>query len=224
MATNKAPQTSEAKQQTVTITAPNFGYAEFPIGGEILVVHRFSAKLKNEMTQKMAAGPVARGRKIHPAKDIEATFNEARYVSPEGWDGFHAAAIRNSMISACRMVPGLTMVKGKLSFFCIADGHDAAEPQIPLVRIYGEAVRQEDQARVETGSAYVSIRAAYHDWRAKVRIRWDADMHTLTDVTHLLARAGMQVGICEGRPDSPNSCGMGWGLFSLEEKEVAVAA
>jgi hypothetical protein len=224
MATNKAPQTSEAKQAIVTISAPNFGYADFPISGEILVVHRFSTKLKNEMKAKMEAGPVARGRKIHPAKDITAAFNEARYISPEGWDGFHAAAIRNALISACRLVPGLTMVKGKLSFFCVADGYDAAEPQIPLVRLYGEAVKQLDPARVETGQAYVAIRAAYHDWKANVRIRWDKDQHTLQDVTNLLARAGMQVGICEGRPSSPNSNGVGWGLFNIEQKEVAVAA
>jgi hypothetical protein len=224
MATNKAPQTSEAKKEVVTISAPNFGFAEFWIGGELLVVHRFSTKLKNEMRAKMEAGPVARGRKIHPAKDIMAAFNEARYISPEGWDGFHAAAIRNAMISACRLVPGLPMTKGKLSFFCVADGYDAAEPQIPLVRLYGTAVKQEDPARVETGQAYVTIRAAYHDWRAKVRIRWDQDMHTLQDVSNLLSRAGMQVGICEGRPDSPNSNGMGWGLFELNAEAVEKAA
>jgi len=31
----------------------------------------------------------------------------------------------------------------------------------------------------------------------------------------LLARVGMQVGIGEGRPDSKNSAGMGWGLFEV---------
>jgi hypothetical protein len=214
----------EVKSQVVTISAPNFGFADFEIGGDHLVVHRFSSKLKMQMTAKMAAGPVARGRKLHEAKNILATFNEARYISSEGWDGFHAAGIRNAMISACRLVPGLTMVKGKLSFFCVADGHDEKEPQIPLVRIYGEAVKQEDQARVETGQAYVTIRAAYHNWRAKVRIRWDQDQHTVQDVTNLLTRAGMQVGICEGRPDSPNSNGMGWGLFDIQRKEAEIAA
>jgi len=36
-------------------------------------------------------------------------------------------------------------------------------------------------------------------------------------LTNLLARAGLQVGIGEGRPDSKNSAGMGWGLFQIEE-------
>ena len=55
-------------------------------------------------------------------------------------------------------------------------------------------------------------------WEAVVRVRFDGDQFTLIDVANLLLRAGMQVGIGEGRPDSRNSCGMGWGLFRLAEE------
>jgi hypothetical protein len=34
---------------------------------------------------------------------------------------------------------------------------------------------------------------------------------------NLMLRAGQQVGIGEGRPDSPNSNGLGWGRFALDE-------
>ena len=37
-----------------------------------------------------------------------------------------------------------------------------------------------------------------------------------TDVTNLMQRVGMQVGIGEGRPDSRDSAGLGWGTFRLE--------
>jgi hypothetical protein len=30
---------------------------------------------------------------------------------------------------------------------------------------------------------------------------------------------GRQVGIGEGRPDSRNSCGMGWGLFEIVNRK-----
>jgi hypothetical protein len=110
------------------------------------------------------------------------------------------------------------MTLAKLSIFVEADGWDKAEPQIPLIRIYGDPVKQEDMARVETGQPYVTVRAAYHEWKAKIRVRWDSDQFTLADVTNLLMRVGMQVTIGEGRPDSKNSCGMGWGLFELENK------
>jgi len=47
------------------------------------------------------------------------------------------------------------------------------------------------------------------------RLRWDADQFSDADVLNLLARAGMQVGIGEGRPDSPNSNGLGNGCWEV---------
>ena len=94
---------------------------------------------------------------------------------------------------------------------------DESEPQIPLVRIIGKPQKQEDMARVSTGEPYVTVRAAYHDWSAKLKIRWDADQFTIQDIANLLARVGLQVGIGEGRPDSKKSAGMGWGLFEVCE-------
>ena len=202
--------------QSVSIAAPKFQTAEFSIRGIApLVIHRFSAKTKNQMKLKMETGKAASSKKNRDPKNTDDTYNESRYISREGWDGFHAAAIRNAMISACRLV-GFKMTLAKLSVFVEADGVDKDEPQIPLIRIIGKPTKQEDMARVETGQPYVTIRAAYHDWKAKIRIRWDNDQFTVVDIANLLSRVGLQVGIGEGRPDSKNSCGMGWGMFEVE--------
>jgi len=202
-------------QKNVSIKPPNFGRAELTLKGIApLVIHRFSAKTKNQMKEKMETGKAASSKKNREAKMTDDLFNEARYISRDGWDGVHAGAFRNALISACRLV-GFKMTLAKMSLFVEADGWDASEPQIPLVRIYGEPVKQEDMARVETGQPYVTVRAAYHDWSVKLRIRWDQDQFTLDDVVNLLARVGLQVGIGEGRPDSKNSAGMGWGLFEV---------
>ena len=202
--------------QSVSIAAPKFQTAEFSIRGIApLVIHRFSAKTKNQMKLKMETGKAASSKKNRDPKNTDDTYNESRDISREGWDGFHAAAIRNAMISACRLV-GFKMTLAKLSVFVEADGVDAQEPQIPLIRIIGTPTKQEDMARVETGQPYVTIRAAYHDWKAKIRIRWDNDQFTVVDIANLLSRVGLQVGIGEGRPDSKNSCGMGWGMFEVE--------
>lgn len=215
MKSAKAEGLNLSKATSVQIKAPNFEQAIFEIVGTApLVIHRFSAKTKNQMLQKAEAGKTAASKKVRVAQDSDEKFNESRYVSKEGWDGFHAGAIRAAMISACRLV-GFKMTLAKMSVFVIADGYDKDEPQIPLIRIYGKPVRQDDMARVETGQPYVTIRAAYHDWKAKIRVRWDADQFTLQDVSNLLARVGQQVGLCEGRPDSKNSAGMGWGTFAL---------
>jgi len=201
---------------SVTIKPPNFGRAVFTIEGIApLVIHRFSAKTKNQMKQKMETGKAATSKKNREAKDTDDIYQESRYISTEGWDGFHAGAIRNALISACRLV-GFKMTLAKMSIFVEADGWDKEEPQIPLIRIYGKSQKQEDIARVETGQPYVTVRAAFHEWSAKIKIRWDGDQFTTEDVANLLSRVGLQVGIGEGRPDSKNSAGMGWGLFEVK--------
>jgi hypothetical protein len=198
-----------------------------------LVIHRFSTKIKGQLLAKMETGKAAGSKKNREAKDSDQSFNESRYISRDGWDGCHAGAFRAGMISACRLA-GFKMTLAKLSLFIEADGWDAAEPQIPLVRIIGTAVRQEDMARVSTGQPYVTIRAAYHDWKIILRVRFDTDQFTPADIVNLLDRVGTQVGIGEGRPDSKQSAGMGWGLFRThvcedkpdwaKEAELALAA
>lgn len=206
----------ETPRENIVIKAPNFQYAQFRIKGIApLVIHRFSAKTKNEMKLKMEMGKVSGSKKNREPKNTEDSYNESRYIAKEGWDGFHAGAVRAAMISACRLV-NFKMTLAKLSIFVEADGWDKTEPQIPLIRIEGKPVKQEDMARVETGQPYVTVRAAYHNWKAKIKIRWDADQFSIKDISNLLSRVGLQVGIGEGRPDSKNSAGMGWGLFVLE--------
>jgi len=207
----------EQIERTVLVRPPNFKYAVFEIVGKApLVIHRFSAKTKQEMKQKMETGKPAGSKKNRQPTSTDQLYEDAKYVSSEGWEGFHAGSMRNALISACRLV-GFKMTLAKLSIFVEQDGWDKIEPQIPLIRIEGKSVKQEDMARVETGQPYVTVRASYRNWKAKVRLRWDADQFTLEDVSNLLARAGLQVGLCEGRPDSKNSAGMGWGLFNVAQ-------
>lgn len=210
------------ESKTVTIKAPRFGIAVFHVRGIApLVIHRFSWKIKNQMKQKMETGKAASSKKNREAKLTDDLYEEARYRHADGWDGFNASAIRSAMISACRLV-GFKMTLAKLSVFVEADGQDATEPQIPLIRIDGVSVKQEDMARVETGQPYVTVRAAFHDWAAKIRIRFDMDQFTHQDVANLMQRVGLQVGIGEGRPDSKNSAGMGWGLFEIESMDEVI--
>src|SRR5258708_16745596 len=153
----------KSSQINVQIKAPNFEQATFEIIGTApLLIHRLSAKIKNQMLLKAEAGKSASSKKERTAQDSEKKFKEARYIAKDGWDGFNAAAIRAAMISACRLV-GFKMTLAKMSVFVLPDGYDAEEPQIPLIRIIGKPVRQDDMARVETGQPYVTIRAADHD-------------------------------------------------------------
>ncbi len=205
------------KKRAVTIPAPNFSEAVFKIKGvpgSPLVMHKFSTKTQIQMLQDMEAGKPAGSRKKREPLDVEAQYNSARYINRAGWDGINATGFRHGMVSMCRLV-GFKMTLAKLSVFIVADGVDEERPQVPLVRIYGKPIMQEDMARTATGRAYVTLRPAYHDWYAKLKIRWDADQFTLEDMANLLARVGLQGGIGEGRNDSKMSAGMGWGMFEV---------
>jgi len=210
------------KSEHVTIAAPNLVTAVIEVKGNApLVIHRFSQKAKNGMLGKMEEGTqTKKGKAKHEAADLDQVMEDGKYIAKEGWEGFNASAIRNALISACRLV-NFKMTIGKLSLFCVQDGWDKIEPTVPLVRIYGKSRRLDSPARVATGAFYITIRPCYDEWSAKVKIRFDADQFTLTDVANLLSRVGAQVGIGEGRPDSRENAGMGWGTFSVgTSKEV----
>ena len=105
------------------------------------------------------------------------------------------------------------MTQMKLTVFIDADGYD--EDGIPLIRIYGEPVMDIRYARNATGVVDLRARPRWDKWHANLRVRYDADMISFTDLSNLLMRAGQQVGIGEGRPDSPKSAGIGYGLFDV---------
>ncbi len=86
-----------------------------------------------------------------------------------------------------------------------------------LVKITkGEPQYAEHAVRNDSGVADIRPRPIWAPgWEATVRIRYDAEQFSTEDVLNLMRRVGEQVGIGEGRPDSPNSCGLGWGLFAV---------
>lgn len=211
------------KTEAIHIAPPNIKTGEVWIKGTApLVIHKFSEKAKNMIRDKQAAGSVANTKKKHEAKNFDEVFEGARHKSFEGWDGIPAPAFRNASISACRLV-GFKMTMAKLSIFIEADGFDATEGT-PLVKIYGGEPRKlESMVRLATGVCDISVRPQWLEWGARLRIRYDADQFTASDVVNLIARVGMQVGICEGRPDSTNSAGMGWGTFEISDEKTVKA-
>lgn len=196
------------------ISPPNMLRARFTIKGTApLMTARFSKKAEIMATQ--AEGSPAKNRKAREGKDFAADAQAAAYISPEGWYGIHAAAFRNASISACR-VASYKMTIAKLSIFVEADGYDREEG-VPLVKIT-EGAPQMSVMPVRNRTGVLDMRARpmwAPGWAMNVTMRYDADQFSLTDITNLLARVGMQVGVGEGRPDAKEGNGLGYGLFDL---------
>lgn len=203
--------------ESLVIRRPNFISAHFDIFGTTpLVLHKFSQKVQDKIREKQEQGSQAGKGKSREARDFESNYQAARHISTDGWDGIPASAFRNAMISACRTV-GFKMTIAKMSLFCIADGFD--DEGNGLVRITkGEPRMDVRPGRNANGGIDLRSRPMWnHGWEARVSLRWDGDQFSNNDVINLLARAGMQVGVGEGRPDSKMSAGCGWGEFAVRE-------
>jgi hypothetical protein len=202
------------ENKNVTIKAPNLKTIKLSLTGTAPYVQlRFGEKAINTMRNKMKEGTTAKGKKVRVGRDYDQEFKDAMHVSEDGWIGIPASAFRSACISACRLV-NFKMTLAKLSVFVVADGIDSLDGT-PLIRIHGEPEKCEHHVRNATGVADIRTRAMFRKWTAEIMVRYDADQFTETDVVNLISRAGMQVGIGEGRPDSKNSAGMGWGTFEI---------
>lgn len=211
---SKAAEAAAPKGEArIAIAAPDIRTIEFAVKGTApYVQNRFSSKAA--IMAKQAEGSTGGKGKQRAAKDFDALYEAAKHKSPEGWCGIPAPSFRAAMISACRLV-GFQMTRAKLSLFVLADGLD--EDGAPIVRIEGEPELHTAHVRNETGVVDIRARPMWREWSCKLRVQYDADQFTAQDVANLLMRAGMQVGVGEGRPDSKKSLtGMGWGTFRID--------
>jgi hypothetical protein len=205
-----------APPEIIRVTRPRLRIAAIQIQGIApYVQHAFSEKQRKAMEETQRAGQQARGKRTRAPKDFEAIYEAAKHYSREGWVGIPAPAFRNACIDACRLV-GFKMTHAKCSIFIEPDGFDRNDGT-PLVKIIGEPRIHEASVRNETGVADIRWRPMWEQWGAIVNVQWDEDQFSATDVLNLMMRAGLQVGIGEGRPYSPNSNGMGWGRFEVVE-------
>lgn len=206
---------TKKKEEFVLIKEPNLQTVEVEIvGTSPYVQHKFSQKARSEMLQTQQDGQKSKGKKKREARDIEADYKGAMHLDEKNRHGIPAAAFRSAMISACRLV-GVVMTMAKLSIFIEPDCFDA-DDGTPLVLIDGKPEMHEAAVRLQTGVASVAIRPMWRKWSAKLKITYDADQFDANSVYNLLHRAGLQVGIGEGRPDSKKSHGMGWGTFTIK--------
>lgn len=181
-----------------------------------LVQAKFSQKTRQQLLDKMSKTKAeAKSKSERPVRNYDEEFKLAQHRTASGKNGIPCGAFRNAMIDACR-VAGLVMTRAKMSIFIIADGVDE-DDGTPLTFIISKKgpEKLESLVRNDNGSADIRIRPMWREWEADVTVEFDADMITAESVVNLLDRAGRQVGVCEGRPFSKNSCGQGWGTFEV---------
>jgi hypothetical protein len=202
--------------ERVTITPPNFQQARVTIVGNApYVQNKMSRRAFETMRAAQAEGSRSKNRKNRAPKDFDGRFRETIHISREGWMGIPCSSVRNALISACR-VSGFPMTRARMSIFVVPDGFDAEDGQ-PLIKIKGEPRPLEMAVRLATGVTDIAVRPIWDEWSAVLTLKWDGDQFGVQDVVNLVSRAGIQVGIGSGRPDSKTSNGMGWGTWDIKQ-------
>ena len=219
MATKKAAKAAEKapKQVKVTVTPPNFVVASFTITGTApYVQNKFSVKAHEEMRVKQEAGAAYKAPP-RTAKDFQQVYEDATHFMQNGEPGIPATAFRNAIIEVSLLFSrSFTKKKMRMCVFVEADGIDPVDGTPLVAFTKGERQYSEMAVRIQQTTDIRARPMWVPGWQAAVRIQYDADAFTLQEITNLLMRAGMQVGIGEGRPSSKASSGMGWGLFTVE--------
>jgi hypothetical protein len=208
----KKATTKAEKVERIVISPPNLIVESFIIYGTAPYVQRkFSDKSREQILRDQMVSK-AKKRGTTTPRDPEADYTEATHFTVEKGYGIPAGAFRNAMISACR-VAGFVMTKARLSVFIETDEMD--EEGTALVALNGSPEMHKGHVRLQDGKTSIAVRPMWKEWSATLSVKWDGDQFTRQDVANLIERAGQQVGVGEGRPDSRKSNGVGWGTFTL---------
>lgn len=205
-------------KQTITIKPAKLVVLPLVIEGDsVYVQNKFSEKARQQIEATQRAGSTDKSKKTREAKDFEETWRQAMHIGTDGKHGIPASSFRLACISACRLI-GFKMTLAKLAIFTLSDATE--RDGTPLVHLSTKPRKLEDTpilpVRNDNGSIDLRLRPMWDPgWRANLRIRFDADVFTATDVANLIERVGQQVGIGEGRHDSKDSAGQGWGTFRV---------
>jgi len=172
---------------------------EVPIVGiSPLIVHKFSAKITKEMEAKQQGK--AKSAK-HDIRNPENEFQEAKHVSPKGWEGFPSGGFKKAIVRGAKAV-GLVMTDIRAGVFLEADCEETN-----LVRINGSSKMRTDHVRIGNGSADIRYRPEYVKWDAILKISFNEGLVSKEQVLQAIYAAGYGTGIGDWRPEKGGEYG-----------------
>lgn len=165
------------------------------VGDSPLICHRWSEKAKKQMLDKQMKKAVG----AKEAKDPERDYKESLYPSPDGKGfGFPSVAFKAAAVDAATFVDGAKKTELRGAF------HIEGE----LVKIEGKPTPRQDMVRVGMGTADLRYRGEFKQWKAKLRVRYNAAAISAEQIVNLFTTAGFAVGVGEWRPQRDGSYGM----------------
>lgn len=162
-----------------------------------LIMHAWSHKAIKMMLDKQTK----RATQAKEAKDPEQDYLESMYKLPDGTYGFPANGFKNAIVRAGTYTDSkMTFLRGALYI----NGDDDGDK---LVRIEGEPQPREDMVRVGQGTADIRYRAEFPQWKATLRVEFNARAISAEQVVNLISVAGFSVGVGDWRPEKDGTYG-----------------
>jgi hypothetical protein len=211
--TTTATEASVLTPQEVKITPLKIKHVTFQIEGQSpYLQNKWTDSAIKALRSGMEEGSRSKDKKkkTKPARKFDGEWRASMHVSTEGWPGIPVAAFRGALISACKLV-GFAMTDAKLVIDIAPDGYDYRGSG--LIRIHGEPEGSEMLVVNATGVPDIRCRPIWKQWGATLQVSFDSDTFSVQDISNLIYRAGLQVGVGAGRPASKRSNGLGYGKF-----------
>jgi hypothetical protein len=195
----------------ILVAAPQERELHLKVTGKSgLICHHFSEKSRRIMqaTQSKAAkGPKS-------VRDPQAEYEGAFYNLEGGGYGFPCAGFKKSAIRAAKMLDGVNMADARQMFFVEPDDRDTTG--IDCVRIEGTPYMRTDTVRLSKGVADLRYRPEFRNWSCTLKISYDEDLISGSQLVNLFLRAGLQVGIGDWRPEKDGD----FGRFTIGEQQA----
>jgi len=161
-----------------------------------LIVHRWSAKAKQQMLDKQM-GVASKGKaKRVPAAEYEEAFHRL----PNGKPGFPGLGFKAATVTAVTSLgKEYTKIKARQAF------HLVLSPGCELVEIHHPKdmppVQRMDMVRIGISGAENRFRPEFASWGAVLKIIHNERVITLHQLTNLINLGGFTVGVGEWRPE-----------------------
>jgi len=209
------PEREIVKTDRITIRPPQTHVHMYELVSRTCYTsNKFSQEAFDQMRTAQAEGQRSKNVKKLGKKDFKRAALGSAHMSTDGWYGIPTEAFRAALIDACRLTQ-TKMTVAKMTIFIEPDGEDLAG--VGLVRIIGPKPRQVvHPVRNQNGSCDLRARMQWPKWGVKLKVEFDSEQFTSTDIANLIAHAGRGIGVGAGRPFSKMSSGMNWGRWTLK--------
>jgi hypothetical protein len=201
-------QPTNGQRRNLKIPLPSFTTFKVRLEGTSpLITDAFSEEAKRKLADSQSGAA-----KVKPGpRNPEQEFSNSIYRMPDGSPGVPKLAFRKAIqVAAIRM----TDVKGTevLAAFQINT------PDEYLSLEAGEPTMRTDHV-VRVGRGNLAYRAEFFPWAVTLPIKLDEDIVSLDQFVHILAKAGMGVGIGNWRSEKKGDYGL-WAVTAIEDAEV----